>query len=199
MSLDEAKTYWWSQHEGGPLPRSSDDILRLVKSDAKRFDRRILFRDLREMIAAGIAAVLIAPGAVHASLLTRLGVVVVIAALVLVAVRLHRARRTRSAAGMDRPVARVLKEERGKIDAQIRLLETVLWWYVGPIWLGVIMIIAGRVGTSWLTLASAAVVTLLSWALYRLNVHAARQHLRPRRDELSRLLAEVDPSGEAAM
>lgn len=197
MSLDDAKAYWWSQHDAGTPPLSDDDILALVKSEAKRFDRRILFRDLREMIAAGVAVVLIAPSALHANLLTRLGVVVLIAALVLIAVKLRRARRMPGAAGMEQPAALVLEGERSKMDAQIRLLESVLWWYLGPIWLAVVMIIAGRAGASWLTLGCTAVVTLLSLALYQLNMHAARRYLRPRRDELSRLLAEVDPSSEA--
>lgn len=197
MSLDDAKAYWWSQHDAGTPTLSDDDILALVKSEAKRFDRRIRFRDLREMIAAGVAVVLIAPSALHANLLTRLGVAALIAAFVLMSVKLHRSRRMPGAAGMEQPAALVLKRERSKVDAQIRLLETVLWWYLGPIWLALVMIVAGRAGASWFTLGCAAVFTLLSIVLYRLNMHAARRYLRPRRDELSRLLAEVDPSSEA--
>lgn len=197
MSLDDAKADWWSQQDAGTPPLSDDDTLALVKSESKRFDRRILFRDLREMIAAGIGVVLIAPSARHANLLTRLGVVILIAALVLITVKLWRARRMPGAAGMEQPAALVLKGERAKVDAQIQLLESVLWWYSGPIWLALVMIIAGRAGASWLTLGCAAVITLLSWALYRLNVYAAHRYLRPRRDELSRLLAEVDPSSDA--
>jgi putative copper export protein len=171
---------------------SADELLAFVKSEAKRFDRQILLRDLREVIAGVLAIALIAPTAVRANLLTRLGTVVVIAALVFIVVRLTRARRESRGDAMDRPVALVLRAEQAKIDTQIRLLETVFWWYVGPLWLGMVMIIAGRDGISWLTLVLVAALTALSVALLRVNAHAARRYLRPRRDRLAQLLGDVD-------
>jgi membrane protein implicated in regulation of membrane protease activity len=65
-------------------------------------------------------------------------------------------------------------------------------------WLGLVMIIAGRAGASWLTLGCSAAVTVLSLVVLQLNAIAARRHLRPRRDDLSRLLAEFDVSANSA-
>jgi hypothetical protein len=150
------------------------------------------------MVGAAIGVALIAPTAIHANGLTRLGVVVVIAAAVLIAVKLSRAARAPFEAGVDHPVAVALRAEWTQLNAQIRLLESVLWWYVGPMWLGLVMIIAGRAGASWLTLGCSAAVTVLSLVVLQLNAIAARRHLRPRRDDLSRLLAEFDVSANSA-
>lgn len=196
MNIDDARTWWRSpQNEEAP-PLSDVALLALVKAEAKRFDRRIALRDLREIAAAAIAAVLIAPTAVHANLLTRLGVLVMVAALVLVVVTLLRARRVARAPHMEQPVAFALRADRANIDAQIRLLKSVLWWYVGPIWAGLVMIFVGRAGLSWLTLGCVLAITLLSILVYRLNVFAADSYLLPRRTELSRLLAVIDASDE---
>ncbi len=196
MSLDDAKGYWWSERDADVVRLSPEEILLYVKSEARRFDKRIRFRDLREVIAAIVGLVLIVPAAVHGTLLTRLGVVALIVAYALVVVRLYRARRIPSAARMELPVAVALEHERSRVAAQIRLLESVFVWYLAPISLGVIMIIAGRAGASWLTFGCAAAVALLSLVLYRMNVNAARRHLQPRLEELSRLLGEVSAAGE---
>lgn len=198
MTLDDAKRYWWSDRNAETPRTSPDQLLALVKADAARFDKRVRFRDVREMVAAAIGVALIAPTAIHANGLARLGVVVVIAAAVLIAVKLSRAARTPFEAGVDHPVAVALRAERSQLNAQIHLLETVLWWYVGPMWLGLVMIIAGRGGASWLTLGCSAAVTVLSFVVLQLNAITARRYLRPRSDDLSRLLAEFDVSANAA-
>jgi hypothetical protein len=198
MNLNDARGSWQSHGEGAPPRLSGDELLAFVKAEAKRFDRQILLRDLREVIAGVLAIALVAPTAVRANPLTRLGTVVVITALVFIVVRLTRARRKSRGDAMDRPVALALRAEQAKIDTQIHLLETVLWWYVGPLWLGLVMIIAGRDGISWMTLAWVAALTAFSLALLRVNAHAARRYLWPRRDRLAQLLGDLDPRDASA-
>jgi hypothetical protein len=195
MNIDDTKQVWLSD-DGPPWRQSPEELLAFVRSEARRFDRQILLRDLREVIAAALAAVLIAPTALHANLLTRVGTVVVIASLALIVVRLARARHAqrRDAVGsMHRPVALVLRSEKAKIDGQIRLLETVLWWYVGPLWLGLAMVIVGRANVSWAAAAWTAALTASSILLVRVNASVARRYLGPRRDRLARLVEQLDP------
>lgn len=189
MTLDDAKADWDAQTPAWTL--SDDDVLALVTSEARRLDRRIRLRDWREMIAGGVGVALIAPVAVNGNVVTRLGVAVLIAGVIGIAVRLHRARGVRGADRIDAPVAEVLRAELAKVETQIHLLESVLSWYVGPLAIGVVMVFAGRNGLTWGTLAYVGVVGLVSWVIHRLNAHAARERLYPRRDELTRLLAHV--------
>ncbi|HEX6047906.1 MAG TPA: hypothetical protein VFZ21_01510 [Gemmatimonadaceae bacterium] len=195
MTLDDAKVDWDAQTPVWTL--SDDDVLALVRSEARRFDRRIRLRDWREMIAGGVGVALIAPVAVNGNTLTRLGVAVLIVGFIGIAIKLHRARRVRGADRTDAPVAEMLRAERAKVEAQIRLLESVLWWYLAPIAIGVVMVFAGLDGPTWTTLGYAAVVGVMAWWIRRLNAYAARERLYPHRDELTRLLAQVSPATDA--
>jgi hypothetical protein len=197
MTLDEARMAWHALDDDPVLSLSDDDILALVKSRAVRFERQIRRRDWREMIAAAVGAVLIAPAAVHSGLVTRLGVVIVIAGLLLIVVKLGRARLAHAAPRVDAPVSAFLQAERARIDAQIGLLRTVLWWYVAPIAIGSVMIVGGTAGASRFTFWYAVGVALLSWGVVWLNTRTVRRALRPLRDELTELLSSIaSPTGD---
>lgn len=169
------------------------DVLARVQSESRRLDRRIRRRDARELIAAVIGGLLIAPGMLRGPLLSRIGAAIVIGGLVVIAVRLMRARNVDSAASdASLPVVAALEAELRRVEAQIALLVSVLWWYVTPVLAGAFMIVAGRLGASRITLAYGVAVMLLAWGIVALNARAARRVLYPRRAELRALLAQFD-------
>jgi len=169
------------------------DVLARVQSESRRLDRRIRRRDARELIAAAIGGLLIAPGMLRGPLLSRIGSAIVIGGLVVIAVRLIRARNVDSAASdASLPVVAALEAELRRVEAQIALLVSVLWWYVTPVLAGAFMIVAGRLGASRITLAYGVAVMLLAWGIVALNARAARRVLYPRRAELRALLAQFD-------
>lgn len=197
MTLDDTRAAWRA-YDDAALALGDDDILALVKSRTARFERQIRRRDLRESIASIVGAVVIGPIAIHAGWITRAGVIVVLAGLVLIAVKLNRASRIRGPVRADAPVNAVLRAEQSRVDAQIRLLGTVLWWYVLPIAVGSMMIVGGTRGVSWFTAGCVLAVALLSWGVVWLNARAVRRTLRPMRDELTELLAQIEsPNGSA--
>jgi uncharacterized membrane protein len=197
MTLDEVRAAWHA-YDDDVFALDDDDILSLVKSRAARFERQIRRRDWRELTASIVGAVLIGPIAIHAGWLTRAGVVVVLAGLVLIAVKLNRASRVGARVRTDAPVNAVLRAEQSRVDAQIRLLGTVFWWYVLPIAVGSMMIVGGTRGVSWFTAGCALAIALLSWGVVWLNARAVRRTLRPIHDELTELLAQIEsPNGSA--
>jgi hypothetical protein len=175
---------------------TDDEILALVQTKSRRFQRRILFRDWRELIAGGFAGVMIAPAVMHGRVLARLGAVTVLAGIVLTAFRLLRARRAGATRVSDPtvPVATALHAELEQIDAQIALLSTVAWWYVAPLVGGSVLLVAASRGArgAWFTLGYAAFSALLAWGIIAANRRAVRRTLQPKREEIESLLAQIE-------
>lgn len=175
---------------------TDDDVLALVHTRSRRFRRQILFRDWRELAAAVFVAVMIAPAALRGPWLARAGALIVLAGLVLIALQLWRGRRALRASSADPalPVATALRSELAVIDAQIALLGSVEWWYVAPTMIGSLLLVAGvrgRAGVRF-TLVYAVVAALLSWAIIAINHRVARRTLGPKREELTRLLQQLE-------
>jgi cobalamin synthase len=170
-----------------------EDILALVQSGSRKLDRQIRHRDWREVVAGIVAGAIIAPVTVRGPALARVGAWIVLAGLVFVMWRLYRARRIGGRGGDDPSlsVADALRAERRRLDTQIELLESVFWWYVAPLSIGVVLLTVGVRGTSRFTFAYAAVVALVAWGVVALNLRVVRRNLRPRRTELNALLAEL--------
>lgn len=197
MNLDDAKKLWSSeQPDTPPMPASTlsdSDILRLVKEKSEALDSRIWRRDLLESIAA-VAVILFFGWTVlqASSLWVQIGALLVIAGSAYVFWRLRRARTRYDAPSPDRPIAEVIRTERAKVEEQIHLLDTILWWYLGPIVLGVLLIVFGSDGWSWATLVQTVVVLLISAGIYHLNQRSLRCTFEPRRKELTRLLEQIE-------
>lgn len=194
MNLDDAKRLLaQADADARSMPAATDaEILAMLKAEAARFDRTIRRRDRIETIAAVFVALVFLPQLWWGSWLTRLGVVLFVAGSVLTYVRLSGARRDAPSPDMTAPVVEMIRGRLDSVDAQIRLLESVFWWYLAPLGLGVILIFAGGVGASLAALVYTAVVVAAVFVIYRLNQRAVRLHLQPLRDELVTLLADAE-------
>jgi cytochrome c biogenesis protein CcdA len=175
---------------------TDDEILALVQTRSRRFQRQIRFRDWRELIAGGFAAIMIAPAVMRGPMLARAGALTVLAGVALVAFRLWRARRQGALDASDRavPVASALRAELEQVDAQITLLRGVAWWYVAPLVGGSVLLVAGTRGQAGLefTFAYTVGAGLLAWGIIVLNRSAVRRRLEPRRLEILALLEQIE-------
>ncbi|MFB6099413.1 MAG: hypothetical protein ABEK84_09945 [Salinibacter sp.] len=171
---------------------SDSEILRLVKEKADALDRRIWWRDLLESIAALAVFLFFGWLLQEPSWWTRAGALLVMSGSVYVFWRLRRARTRYDDPSPNRPVVEVIRTQRAKVEEQIQLLDNILWWYLAPIVLGVLLIIIGDNGWSWATLLQTGVVLAVAALIYALNQRGRRCTFEPRREELTRLLEQVE-------
>jgi hypothetical protein len=191
MNLDEARHVWQSQTTAEAPKISEDEMLQLVKRESSAFDRTIARRDRRELIAGIVAAILFLPLLLGGPWLSRAGVLVVLAAFVLIYRRLGAARRVEASERMDLSLAELLETERTKVSGQIRLLESVVSWYIIPPAVGAMLIVIGLDGLSWFTAGYTLFTLAIAVLVYGLNRLAVRHDLRPRRAQIDRLIREL--------
>lgn len=191
MNLDDAKSSWRSPEQVPGFATSPDDVLVLVRQRSRAFDARLRKRDLREIVSMIVAVPLIAPLLLQPSWITRAGSVLVLLSCVHIYWKLRQARGTRSDVSAASPLTDVLRAERAKLDAQIRLTESVLQWYIAPLAIGLVLTVVGDWGGVWLTLTFVIIVAVLSWRVYGMCRRAVDHRLRPMRDELTQLLEQA--------
>ncbi|MDZ7781105.1 MAG: hypothetical protein U5R14_14390 [Gemmatimonadota bacterium] len=191
MTLDAYRDDW---NELDPDHEALDEerLLERVREESDAFERKIRRRDLLETLAA--AFVVLAFGyeaATSTTWLARLGALIVIGSSVFVVWWLRRARKAGPARSMDLTVGDRLRAERERVDIQIHLLENVLWWYVGPLAVGTVLFTLGLEAGTAATAVTLSVIAAGCAFVWRLNMRAVRRALRPRRNELTRLLRDL--------
>jgi hypothetical protein len=105
--------------------------------------------------------------------------------------KLHWTRTIQQPASLDAPVREFCRIELDRLDRQIRLLRSVLWWYIAPCMIGVNIFFVGLAGLGMASLVYAIVTLLLGWGIYALNMRAVAKELAPRRNELASLLSQL--------
>jgi hypothetical protein len=170
---------------------SDTEVLALVLKRSAKFQRTIRWRDARELVAAGLVVLVLAPTLSKGSWLARAGAGLIVAGCGLIFVMLMSARRL-AAPRPDWPLAQVVRTEEARVGAQVRLLETLLWWYIAPLSAGAVLIVAGDAGVSWFTAGYVLFVVAVAAGIYWFNRIALRRDLWPRRAELRRLLDQLE-------
>jgi hypothetical protein len=191
MTLDDARSFWQSQEPALGSTMQDSDILRLVQDRSREFDAKVRRRDIREIVAMVIVVLIMIPTLLRPLWLMRSGAAVILAGCALTYYKLTRARHAHPAPSAATPLVARLKAELAKVDAQIDLLDNVLWWYIAPFAIGPILIVASTAGATWTTVAYAIAVLLLAVIIYRINRRAVDRDLRPEHDKLSMLLQQA--------
>lgn len=192
MTLDDWKDTWQAAEKGADSTLSDEALLRLVKEKSEAFDETIRRRDRREGIAAALVCLFFSLMLFDPSWVVRIGALIVMGSSASIYWTLRRARTGYAPPAPDQPVVETIRSEREKVAEQIRLLESVFWWYLLPLATGLFLVVGGNAGLSWFTLGYGAFVVALGGGIYYLNQREVRETLRPRREELTRLLRQVE-------
>jgi hypothetical protein len=86
------------------------------------------------------------------------------------------------------------------VNHQIWLLKNILWTYLLPLNVSLVIMVLVQASRSWHTRVAAGLdivfvvgfCALISWGVYWLNQYAVRRQLEPRRRELEALLASLE-------
>ncbi len=203
MELDRFRAAWSRQQVGDDRARGDKGLIEQVRRRIRTFHRRIFWRDALETAAAILVAVVFGSTASYGGTLMQVGAAAVIAAAAVIVIILHTARR-RGVPQIDADVKQRLQGELNAVKRQIKLLRNVLYWYVGPLFVGGLMFGIGLtrsvqapagVDPAMLlalgTISQVVILVAVGAAICRLNRVAVRRQLEPLRRELVRSLESL--------
>ena len=209
-SFDDLQTLW--QTAADPAPAVDPDRIAALRAEAARFDRTIRWRDWRETAAAVIVAAAFGGMWPDAPPVGRIGVVLAVVGALFVIAWMWRAQRLHPRPAPDLPPAAALRAALARVNVQIGLLRSVMWWYLLPLAVGpLVLTYAGFVEmqrqmrtpdtaleivfVGSLYLAPLLIVGGVFGFIYWLNQRAVRRELLPLRDRLTRLLHDLSDHG----
>jgi hypothetical protein len=197
---DELVKIWAA--DAAPVRKTHEEVMALVTKRQKTFEKKIRVRDWREIVAAAIVGMFFLWAAAHSeNLLQRVGngIIVVGSVWIIYYLRTHRFHHIPSDPTLDiRSYTRQLFNE---YEKQIRLLKQVKYWYLLPLYLGLMVGWAGsfrRQAQAGLMgpVLSAAFITGLFGAIWWLNEVWAARRVSAERDRMRALLSESDETKE---
>lgn len=183
---DDLQNLWQHQHT-----EIFSIALEQVRARARKFQRTVRFRNLREYLAAVVVTVVFTAQAIHfADPLRRIGAILVVAGAVYIAWHLHRW-------GSSKEVpANYLEFHRRELERQRDLLSNIWRWYLGPMIPGLFLItLAGLLDKRGAAHTAFVIVFTVLCALFFYGVgwwnrYGARR-LQRQIDELDKLTKDV--------
>lgn len=189
MNASDLEHIWKQQ---GPVALSQENLARItasVSESDRRFRRKIWWRDLRE-----IGAALVVAGFCAVVGQTWLRWISVACALFVAGVIIW-SRLVLKPAPEDSSVVARLHQMIRETEMQIKLLRSILWWYLLPCFVGAIALVLDRSPRRFdfsKLVNFGSVMVAFGLVLYWLNRRAARKILEPRRARLQHTLAELN-------
>lgn len=183
--MDRFKAAWRTRSVTGADNRPKEEIMVEIKQRVEKLDRTVFWRDARETLAAVCVSGFFAVTLLWiTNPMSRVGAWVLILSGVAITATLHitRLRRRHIAAGEG--LETFCRLELEKVDAQIRLLRGVTWWYVAPVLVGVNLFYFGLSRAPMSGAVYLALSLVIGAGIIWLNQRAVRRELQPLRDEL---------------
>ena len=189
MHDDELKTLWRAQTIDPAPPLPGSEQLAAMHSRMRGMNRTLFWRDCRENVAALFVVVVFAIFFfIFTSTLARLGsIVVILGSLFVVAYPIWKRLRIPPAAP-EASMMQSLESELRKVQVEIALLRSVLWWYILPSSVGVVLFMAGLNSAITYKLVFIAFAIAFDAFLHWINQLACDKSLVPLQRELESLL-----------
>ncbi len=192
MNDDELKTLWRQQLLRNPAP-SATQLMSAMQNKMTELRRGLFWRDIRELAACVVIVIVFGYFSFNERApISRLGYLIVVGSSVFIAWKLVHARRTSPPAPPGASIVESLRAELNSVRTQSRLLGSVLWWYLLPPGIGLLVATWGMP----IHLHAKIPVTLIYVAVYGfvywLNQWARSKELLPAEAQLQSLLRSIE-------
>ena len=192
MTFDELRTPWQETNCGSTSLEKREELVVRVCRRVERTGASIVRRDVIETLAA--VFVILCFGRMFLTsdgVVAKIGAATVVLGAFYIVYRLYQARMDRKLSRLDDSVRDFYKTEIERLNRQIDLLRSVLWWYISPIMVGVNLMYFGVNGIGIGSIGYLIFTLFFGWGIYWLNQNAAVKTLVPLRNELEGLLKEL--------
>ncbi|MCS7026705.1 MAG: hypothetical protein NZV14_18050 [Bryobacteraceae bacterium] len=185
---DRESQQLWQSHVLDP-PMDTQAVIRSLASRIERFDRTILWRNLREYSAGLILVPVFTLMTFHARNKQEVAAgIFALLSMLWVTFWIWRAHRRQTPLDPSLDMESYRAALLARYDQQISLLKTARYWYVLPIWASTVTFAVVRGGgfSTWLVIGFAVLMTLLCVGVIWVNEVYTVGQLRRDRDALER-------------
>ena len=206
MSLDKYQQAWKAEASQVQVTFDADRLSDEVQRSHESFRSMIFWRDVREV---GMSLVMIPIWLVMGAFTSLPWTwYLTVPALLWVAgfLLVDRQRHPQGPSGPGEPLLFYVNESLTQVEHQIKLLRNVFWWYLLPFSVSLMAFflqVGWRSSSTWWQFALVAgffgvfQLVIYGW-IYRVNQRAVRDQLEPRRQDLLRLIANLEGGSNAA-
>lgn len=196
MEFDDFKQTWKQQETPENLDHTQEQLLMLLNNKVISFEEQIKARDRREIFAAILVTVIFGVFFfVLPSIWQKTGSAIIVFSGILIGYKIKTAQREsiKQETDPDTSLRNHLSHELQWMRQQKRLLKTVIWWYVLPLVIGIILFAIGFEGLIF-KLVYIGVVILLGIGVLWLNKYAVEKKHNPIIEELREALSFIENS-----
>jgi len=197
MKLDDLKQDWQQTLSSAPTTDNLKEVIKVLEKETTKIDNEIKRRDILEISIA----ILLIPVWIYGlfnsvSLMQTTGYIIAIVSCCYIPYRLVKAKRI--TISTDKSIKAFLETEKQKTQQQKQLLESIVWWYIAPLTISIVLITLGATvnGTGMPQLNSILTsyygfLLLLIVGIYLLNKRAAKKKFAPLLKQIEQRLAEL--------
>ena len=192
MDEDSIKELWLSASNEREVEINAEILIDSLAKKIKQTERTVRRRDRREIVIGLLMIPLFGWWCVTIpQLFAKIGSAIIVAACLFVIFKLVRARRVGGKEDATSDIRYNLSVSLQLLKRQIKLLDTVLWWYLLPFFTGVIFFYFSLVSNTLGRVVYAFVVVAAYGYIYYLNKRAVRKYLRPLEKNLTKILDDL--------
>lgn len=194
MELDEMKHIWKNQQIENGMDYSNQELLMLINNKSIAFEEQIKARDRREIVVAIIVALFFGVFFFFMpSVWQKVGSGIIVLSCILIGYKLRSVRRQSVAnePNHDHSVHQHLLCELRWVKSQKQLLQNVVWWYICPLALGLIVFAFGFQAGIFKVLYIIMVIAM-SAATWYLNKRAVNKRFEPLIKHLKKGISAID-------
>lgn len=193
MNDDELKTLWRQQPLRDP-DISAAQLMSAMQNRTTLLRRCLDARDLRELLACAFVIIMFGYFffTVYREPISRLGDLIIIGSTIFIAWKIVHTRRTTPPAPPGATIVESLRAERNSVRAQSRLLGSVLWWYLLPPTIGMVIATWGLRIDPYTKIFCTLFFIAVDAFLYWLNQWARSKQLLPVEAQVESLLRSAE-------
>jgi CubicO group peptidase (beta-lactamase class C family) len=190
MNDDELKKLWQQQPLRDPAP-SPAQVVSAMQSKTTVLRRCLDARDFRELVACAVIVIIFGVFyfTAYRAPISRLGDLIVIGSSIFIAWKIVHARRTNPPAPPGATIVESLRAELNSVRTQSQLLGSILWWYLLPLGIGILVCTWGSPGGGLAYHIGYTIFVIALYAfIYWLNQRARARQLLPVEAQLESLI-----------
>jgi Ca2+/Na+ antiporter len=197
VKLEQLQSAWQAHYQQAAASQPSIIAAETMKTSAK-FESTLVRRDWIETCAAVFVIVMFGSALFKGdlSLISVLGVLIIIASTLRVIWVLHSTRKRQSTVPPDHSLLECAQVELQRVEVQIKLLQRVTFWYTTPLTVGAIVFVYGLMEPWWVASIAAGgflvIFMLVGLVIHRMNQQCVNLTLIPLQAQLLDLIESLE-------